>query len=163
MERIHYFAYGSNMSVARLQQRVPSAIFVCVASLADHGLSFDKVSKDGSGKCTIFPSQRECVLGGVFEIDIVDVLTLDRLEGLDFGYQKDEYTVLSDRGALDVFSYFATSRDASLRPYSWYKEHVVRGAREIGLPAEYTVTIESVGAEVDPDGQRARKELRIYG
>ena len=34
--------------------------------------------------------------------------------------------------------------DASLRPRGWYKAHVVRGAREHGLPADYIRELEQV-------------------
>jgi gamma-glutamylcyclotransferase len=51
---MYYFAYGSNMSLSRLRERVPSAEAVGCFSLNGHDLRFHKLSKDGSGKCDAF-------------------------------------------------------------------------------------------------------------
>ena len=59
-------------------------------------------------------------------------------------------------------TYIATICDPSLRPLDWYKEHVLRGARAIGLPSAYVASIEAVVAEVDPDKARRARELSIY-
>lgn len=48
-----YFAYGSNMLFRRLKARTPSARLVGVGHVLGYRLVFDKVSKDGSGKCDI--------------------------------------------------------------------------------------------------------------
>jgi len=40
-----YFSYGSNMSIRRLADRVPSAQLVTVAKLPSHTLRFHKRSK----------------------------------------------------------------------------------------------------------------------
>lgn len=45
------FSYGYNMSLARLQDRLPLARFVAIATLPAQRLQFHKVSRDGSGKC----------------------------------------------------------------------------------------------------------------
>ncbi len=46
-----YFAYGSNMSLARLKGRVPSAKRLGMFCLRNHQLAFHKISKkDGSAK-----------------------------------------------------------------------------------------------------------------
>ena len=46
---MRYFAYGSNMSIARLSERAPSAEVIGVARLRSHVLRFHKVGTDGSG------------------------------------------------------------------------------------------------------------------
>ena len=46
-----YFAYGSNLSSARMAARVPSARVVARAQLPGHALRFHKVGRDGSAKC----------------------------------------------------------------------------------------------------------------
>ena len=53
MDKILYFAYGSNMFSRRLKHstRVPSAEVVGVGSIKGYRLTFDKRSNDGSGKC----------------------------------------------------------------------------------------------------------------
>jgi hypothetical protein len=49
-----------------------------------------------------------------------------------------------------------------MKPFHWYKEHVVRGAKEHNLPAEYIKTIEAVESVPDPDPKNHGKELSIY-
>ena len=49
-----YFSYGSNMSIKRIIDGVPSAKKIGVGKLLSHELKFHKVSnKDGSAKCDI--------------------------------------------------------------------------------------------------------------
>ncbi|MGA8276571.1 MAG: gamma-glutamylcyclotransferase family protein [Rhodanobacteraceae bacterium] len=158
------FSYGSNMSVARLQDRVPSARFVAVATLAAHRLRFHKVSNDGSGKCDAVETgdPKDQVIGVVYEIADVEKSALDRKEGLGSGYEEKEVEVTTDQGKLTALMYFATAVDSALKPYRWYKKHVLVGARENGLPSEYIVQIEEVEAIDDPDTKRHERELEIY-
>ncbi len=159
------FSYGSNMSLARLQDRVPSARFVAVATLPAHRLRFHKVSqKDGSGKCdaeeTGNPEDR--VIGVVYEISGSEKPALDREEGLGSGYGEKEVEVSTDQERLTALMYFATTVDSQLKPYQWYKKHVLVGARENGLPPEYIAQIEAMEAVDDPDTARHERELAIY-
>ena len=52
--------------------------------------------------------------------------------------------------------------DATLNPYNWYKEHVLRGARENNLPHDYISIIEKIESLPDPDMDRHEQELAIY-
>jgi hypothetical protein len=58
--------------------------------------------------------------------------------------------------------YFATNIDPSRRPYTWYKNHVLMGAKEHGLPEEFISKIEAVIADDDPDLVRSERESSIY-
>lgn len=60
-----YFAYGSNMSLLRLWQRVPSAVRIGVFTLQGHQLRFHKLGKDGSGKCDAYQTNNTLDLGRV--------------------------------------------------------------------------------------------------
>ena len=158
------FSYGSNMSLARLQDRVPSARFMAVATLQAHRLQFHKVSKDGSGKGdaeeTGNPEDR--VIGVVYEISDSEKPTLDQKEGLGSGYDEKQVEVTTAQGRLTALMYFATKVDSQLKPYRWYQEHVLVGVRENGLPPEYIVQIEAMEAVDDPDAARHERELAIY-
>lgn len=161
-----YFSYGSNMSTPRLVRRVPSARAVAVASLQEHELRFHKISiKDGSAKCDIVPTgdQSDVVHGVVFQIEAAEKAELDRQEGLGYGYEEKHVRVLTrDGGILEAATYYATRTRPDLKPYGWYKEHVLRGAREHGLPVAYVHAIERVDAVLDPDSARHARELSIY-
>ena len=162
-----YFAYGSNMSVPRLQVRVPSAKSLGVGTLDDHQLMFRKKSKkDRSAKCDIAPSGGCTVLGVLFEIDPGEKQALDGAEALGKGYKKKCVDVSDAAGRhVRAFTYYADSEhiQTTLRPYTWYVKHVLAGAEEAGLPERYIDNLKRVEAVVDPDPDREKKELAIYG
>jgi gamma-glutamylcyclotransferase len=154
-----------NMSLTRLRERVPSAQFAAVATLPGHSLRFHKVSEDGSGKCdaesTGNPDDR--VVGVAFEISDDEKLALDKREGLGAGYDEKVVEVVTKEGdKLSPSMYFATNIDSSRKPYCWYKEHVLVGARENKLPKDYIARIESIETVDDPDKDRCERELGIY-
>lgn len=161
-----YFAYGSNLALRRLRssKRAPSAESVAVGWMDGYRLVFDKVSKDKSGKCdceqTGDPSDR--VFGVVFRIAQADQAALDTAEGLGGGYEKRTVQVVTAAGTLSAATYIATRKDPSIKPYEWYKEHVLRGAREHGLPTAYVCAIDAIEAMPDPDSERASRERRIW-
>jgi hypothetical protein len=156
--RIRYFAYASNMLTARLRERAPSATAIGIGQLEDHVLRWDKRSwRDGSGKCDAeFTGQRSDVVWGVvFELDPEEKPALDMAEGLGAGYMEKAVNILTEAGPLTVVTYFAIDKDASLRPYHWYKALVIAGAREHGLPPSYRSRLELVITVSDLDPARA--------
>lgn len=159
-----YFSYGSNMSLARLRDRAASARLHSTAILPAHRLKFQKIGKDNSAKCdaeqTGNPDDR--VLGVVYEIEDTDKPVLDRHEGLGSGYAEKNVEVMTDTGTISAFTYFATHVDDSLKPFHWYKQHVLVGARENHLPTDYIAQIEAVESIDDPDAARHTRELAIY-
>ena len=160
-----YFAYGSNMSSKRLRARTESARPVGVYTLPGFALRFHKVGKDGSGKCDAFRTGNSAdrVVGVLYDLDPVDEAPLDRVEGLGWGYRKEQVEVEGPAGDIEsAFTYCAIRIDRSLRPYSWYLEHVLAGAREAGLPEEYVAGIVRYDATPDPCEARERAELAIY-
>jgi gamma-glutamylcyclotransferase len=163
---MRYFSYGSNMSLRRLKapERVPSAKKLCVAKLPEHRLMFHKKSSDGSAKCDAYytGNRKDFVLGVLFEVDQSEKEQLDRVEGLGSGYQEKEVTLLTDSGEQNAVVYYATDIDPNLKPYSWYKHHVLVGASENNLPAKYVAGIEGVDSVVDQDRTRESKELNIF-
>lgn len=58
--------------------------------------------------------------------------------------------------------YYATRIKDSMKPFHWYKQHVLVGARENGLPADYIAKIEAVESIDDPRGRRHKREMAIY-
>lgn len=158
------FAYGSNMSTLRLRARVPSAHVIGVAVLKRHRLCWHKVSKkDGSGKCdaATTDAEGEVVHGVLYEIARAEKLKLDKAEGLGAGYDEKEVIVECQGLPVRARMYYATNTDPSLKPWSWYKAHVVAGAREHGLPAAYLAVIEGVEAAQDPDAKRHAEQMAL--
>ena len=135
-----YFAYGSNMSTERVQARVPSARARGRGQLLRHALRWHKLGRDGSGKCDVVLADAESVVWGVlFDVAWAEKPWLDEAEGLGVGYFEKEVRIVTDDGECLARTYYANPDriNAALRPLGWYKDHVVRGAREHGLPADY--------------------------
>jgi hypothetical protein len=160
-----YFSYGSNMSHRRLLARVPSAEFVTVAELAAHDLRFHKIGRDGSSKCDAFhtASANDRVLGVVFNISPDEKAYLDQVEGVGNGYEQKLVSVNTpEKGPYRVFTYYATAIDATLNPYHWYKDHVVRGCIENALPGDYLEKVRSTISVEDRDMARTKQEQALY-
>jgi len=162
---MNYFAYGSNMSLARLQARVPSAHRIASAVLSAHSLRFHKSGQDGSGKCDAFHTldDGDSVIGAVFRLDPLEKPGLDLVEGLGFGYAEKSVSVICPSGVEHRAStYYATAIDLSLKPFSWYRHHVLVGAMESALPDDYIRRIEAVDHVEDPDRARDRLERALH-
>ena len=178
MSTFLYFAYGSNMSERRLRakNRAPSAQVVGTGILKDYCLTFRKLSKDGSGKCTVECCESGKVYGGLFKINANEECKLDKAEGAcgNGGYKKvtrkieiwDSKCKECKGGdpVCNVTTYQATqvSIDRKLKPYTWYKKHVLVGAKEANLPQYYINCLEKVPADKDPCKKREACELSIY-
>ncbi|MEA2117411.1 gamma-glutamylcyclotransferase family protein [Halovibrio sp. HP20-50] len=159
------FAYGSNMSTQRLAARIP-ARFVTTALLPAHRLAFHQQSGDGSGKCDIVPApDQSAVYGVVWEVAWHHKLILDRYEGLNAAYDETKLTVtdLAGEGQFEVQAYVGKNTATGIRPYTWYKHHVLAGAREHQLPAAYVRALERVEAQIDPDTERHAREMVLHG
>ncbi len=162
---LFYFAYGSNMSVPRIQARIPLAKFVTIAQLPGHRLTFSKPGMDVSGKCDALytGNDSDMVYGVVYRISSADKMVLDGYEGLGRHYLTKPATVMIDLGQkCEVFLYVATEVQNNLKPYFWYKKHVLHGAETAGLPRQYLEYIDSVPSIADPDPERHAREMGIY-
>jgi len=163
---MYYFSYGSNMSIRRLGLRVPSASPIGAGVLKEHELRFHKVSsRDGSAKCDVVATAGpgRHVHGVVYRIDVAEKPALDRAEGLGFGYEQKNVLIEMEKGSdIQAFCYCATEINPHLKPFCWYREHVLRGARENNLPGAYIRSIESIEVVTDDDAVRRERELSIY-
>lgn len=158
-----YFAYGSNMYLPRMQERVPSARMVAVGRVAGHQLTFHKRGfRDGSGKCdacyTGNPGDE--VWGVVYAMAAADKLLLDAAEGVGHGYREVAVSVVCEQDILEAFMYVAepTAINATLRPFDWYKCYVAEAARQHRFPTAYQQRIAAMEAIPDPDPARAAQE-----
>jgi len=155
------FAYGSNMSAARLRERCPSARAIGIAELPGHELRWHKRSRDGSGKCDIVASDAISVFGVLYEIAAHEKPALNSAEGLGAGYEEIDIDVNCGGERVTAKAYRATDTDPALRPYSWYRALVISGAKEHGLPASYIAGLESVLADNDTNRTRHDKSMAL--
>ena len=164
-----YFAYGSNLLARRLRDRsrAPSAVALGMASAHGFVMRFHKIGTDGSGKCTLIPSGNDAdvVYGVLYEFADSDLAGLDREEGVHLGgYARRSLRLrLPSGGTTDAMTYIAGDRylDAACLPFDWYRDLVVAGAREHGLPPAYLRELERTPAVPDPDSARAGRARRI--
>ncbi len=153
------------MSLRRLQHRVSNVQMTSVGWLEKHKLVFHKKSNDGSAKCDAYyvDDPKYSVCGVLFEVTTSQLLLLDKYEGLGKGYERKVVPIITQNSeTISAVTYYATEIDSSMKPYHWYKEHVIRGAEEHNLPREYIDRIIEVSAISDPDTKRHREELIIY-
>ena len=153
------------MSFRRLNARIINLSRLGVATLYHHDLRFHKIShSDGSGKCDILQTNNSehSVVGVVYKIDPIERHVLDAFEGRGCGYEEKQVCLQMNDEPLTAFTYYATHIDETLKPLHWYKEHVLRGARENNFPEYYIRKLEMIAAIDDHDVERHARELAIY-
>lgn len=164
-----YFAYGSNMSARRLSHRVGVVETLGACHLPNYHLQFHKPGADGSGKCNILrtdPSsgrRSPYVLGMLYSLSRSQMGQLDICEGEGTGYQRVTVQVTNKHYiSYTAQTYVALVTQSELKPFHWYKRHVIVGAEEAGLPKDYINCIERLEEIADPDELRTQTELKIY-
>jgi hypothetical protein len=159
-----YFAYGSNLLKAKLCECVPSALVRAVGYLPGYTVRYNKRSKDGSAKCNLVrTNENDTVYGVVYDFLHEEKPSLDEHEGLGRGYHTEEIRVVTEDGQTGAYTYVAddSAVDDSLKPYSWYKDLVVEGAKRHLLPTKYIEQLECVNAVKDPDPEREERNRRL--
>jgi gamma-glutamylcyclotransferase (GGCT)/AIG2-like uncharacterized protein YtfP len=128
-----YFAYGSNMNVARVQERRLPFITARPATLRGYQLLFDKVAKDhmGCGHANIAPHNGFQVEGVLYElVHADDILIMDRFEQTPRNYSREVITVFAEEGPINAWTYIANP--AVRAPGRWperaYLDHLLAGA-----------------------------------
>ncbi len=161
IDRLKYFAYGSNLHPERLLQRVPSARVIGPAVVEGYRLAFNKRGADDSGKCNVMLAGAGArVHGALFHIDAEEKASLDRVEG---GYEVHQISVVSGGESHQAFSYIAHPQnlDDELQPYDWYHALVISGGRYHDLPAAYLEQIAAHPVQADADPQRANRHAAL--
>ena len=158
-DRFLYFAYGSNMLTRRLHARTSSCRVYKTGYVAEHTLTFSKISDDGSGKCYMEPigGGAQHVEGVLFWIERAQKSALDEAEGLNRGYAEASVDVVTNKATERAVAYIATDTDRARRPYHWYKALVIAGAVEHGLSQEYIDRLWAVESRPDPMPNRRTK------
>lgn len=154
VQPVRYAAYGSNLHPLRLRARTPSAQLAGTAYLPDWSLRFHKRSIDASGKCSISQGSSG-VWVAVYRMSAADKQELDKIEGAGDGYV-DTTIEVPQFGDCETYIAACSRVDEALQPYDWYRELVLLGCEELGLPPDYVRRIEKVAAMPDPDSDRRR-------
>ncbi len=147
-----YFAYGSNLSEARLHENCPSARLEAIARLPGYRLAFTRRSERwGGGVADVRPEAGAEVRGIVWRIADPDGDALDRQEGVHATpprYRRIEVAVTNEAGAvLDCLAYQVVEPQAEhIAPSMAYLATMLRGGRAAGLPRAYLARIEAIAA-----------------
>lgn len=139
-----YFAYGSNMNMARMDERLrPEGVAMGLrvgGRLDGWQLTFDKIARGpaGTGAGNIARVANGIVHGTLNELPAAGFDALDVFEGVADGhYERRTVSVLrADTGAsVEAITYVALKVGRGLRPTRDYLAHLLAG-RDL-LPAEY--------------------------
>lgn len=160
------FAYGSNMCRERMINRVSSAIPLGTGVLQRHRLTFHKRGMDGSAKANAFYTGSACdaTWGVLFRIDVTQKPMLDQFESVGVGYETVMKGIQTAGGkVVQAWTYIALSVavEGGLKPFTWYKDFVIQGARQHDLPSEYIRILQSTDAVHDSDTLRSQANARI--
>jgi gamma-glutamylcyclotransferase len=159
------FAYGSNLAIARIEERVGRVVVRGSGRLDRHALRFHKTGRDGSGKADAFATGNaaDVVHGVVYEMAVEAKRTLDRFEGLGTDYLEKDVTIATAMGDVASTVYYAHPArvDPTAVPFDWYLGLVIEGARWHRLPESYVERIAAHPTRIDWDRARAQRALRL--
>jgi gamma-glutamylcyclotransferase (GGCT)/AIG2-like uncharacterized protein YtfP len=143
---VHYFAYGSNLDLdGKLRRWAPSARLVDVGRAHGRRLAFTRRStRWGARAADVLPADGHAVWGALFSIDEHDVPGLDACEGAPRNYRRLHLQVETESGHVPALTYEVVDRHLpEAPPSSDYLATIVRGARSVGLHADWIDSITS--------------------
>jgi hypothetical protein len=148
-----YFAFGSNMDIAHLRSRVPSAEPIGLARLDRFRLGFTRRSiRTGGGVADIVPAEGFSVLGVAFDVDEAELSNLDRAEGVGrspaaYHRLQIEVRLAGQRGPCPAVAYQVLEPSAEeLGPRPDYLARMSAGLAAVKVSIEYKFGAESVHA-----------------
>ena len=135
----YYFAYGSNMDQAQMNQICPRAVLVGIAKLQGYRFIINT-----RGVATVVPERSSEVCGIPWIITKVDEQALDKHEGVKWGtYTKRMVHIeMATERSARALTYIASDSTLS-SPRDNYMEKLVAAAEQYGLPDKYVEELRS--------------------
>ena len=130
----YYFAYGSNMFLPRLLERIGKYHYGVQTAAIGYEFSYNKKGADKTGKANLKQSTGSRVYGICFEIDELDFNELNKYEQ---GYKKESIELLVNGKKECAYTYKSSDTDDDLRPSGEYKDLILRGAEYWKLDETY--------------------------
>jgi cation transport regulator ChaC len=144
-----YFAYGSNLDEQRIKatNRCPNARFIFTAMLPGHRLVFTRSGEAGACSTDALPDPASSIWGVVYDITDSDRRQLDSREGVSGRTYRPKEVLVHPHGDIEqrvmVLTYAVSEpSDPQQPPTRQYLDHLLRGARRWGLPANYIAQLE---------------------
>ncbi len=144
---VHYFAYGSNMSRARMVTRVPEAEDLGKGVVEDWALVCNKSGTDGSAKANLVARPGAQLWGVVYRLPVRRLAELDVIEG---GYERFPVPVWIGEARLRCQVYASDRLTDDLRAFDWYRDLMVAGAEEHDLPEAHVEQLRSLPVRPAP-------------
>ncbi|MGL4297076.1 MAG: gamma-glutamylcyclotransferase family protein [Aestuariivirga sp.] len=150
---LHYFAYGSNMSLAQMRARCPESVAIGIGWLAEHALVFPRYStRRQSGAASIAPRRGSTVWGVIYSTTETDLARLDVFEGYradrpeaENNYNRAMVSVARENmDALACVTYIARPEAEHVPPSLDYLQTILTGAIENALPEAYVQALRQV-------------------
>lgn len=95
-----YFAYGSNLSTQRMQERIGRVPEARRARLDGYRLVFNKRGTDGTGKANVVADRHGTVWGIVYRCTAAEIRQLEHDQGVSSDhYRRRTVRVRDDHGA----------------------------------------------------------------
>ncbi len=146
-----YFAYGSNLSINRKEDRTGAIRRAEVVVLKNYRLAFNKHAASGNQVyANIMPAAGEETTGVAYLCNPTAFAKLDRHEGVSGGhYLQQNVTVVTQSGEpLEAIAYIAGPDHLveEQPPSETYLGHILQGAEDHGLPVEYIEKIKRIAS-----------------
>jgi len=132
-----YFAYGSNMSMAMMKRRCPSAVAIDTARL--DGWRFFIMA---AGFASIAPANGSVVHGVLWWLAPRDLAALNAYEGVDGGLYIRRTLPVRYQGRHEPALVYVGTSPLPGRPRPAYQWGVAAAARHWQLPADYVRALE---------------------
>lgn len=131
---MRYFAYGSNMSENRMEERVGGQYRILgKARLMRYKLVFNKQSSKNplNGFANVMEAPESIVEGVLYEVSEAGMLKLDGNEGVPVHYRRALVQVETDEGVQEATTYIACQEEVreGLLPTEEYLDHLLKGRK----------------------------------
>ncbi|MBL4633125.1 MAG: gamma-glutamylcyclotransferase [Kofleriaceae bacterium] len=133
-----YFAFGSNMSRARIQARTSEVLCLGAGRLDGFEHSFSYMGDDGSGKGNIVLQAGASTWGVLYDLN-EDQATI--LHGYEVGYEIIQVSVQRLGEQVQAYAYLSAQAHMALIPTSEYIGHYLLGMQENEFPDNYVAAI----------------------
>ena len=126
-----YIAYGSNLNLAQMADRCPTARVICASEMKDWHLLF-RGSRTGA-VATVEPKKGCSVPVLVWEITPADEAALDRYEGWPFLYRKETVKVKINSKTAKAMVYIMNEGRPLGQPGCYYYSVILEGYKAAGF------------------------------
>ncbi len=132
MFKKYYLAYGSNLNLKQMNCRCNNAKPIGTIVLEDYRLVY-KGSKDNFGYLTIEPCEGYIVPLGLFEVTLLDILSLDNYEGYPTFYSKFYIPVMVGNKVKNALIYIMNENFDYHIPSIKYISTCMKGYNDFGF------------------------------